>query len=148
MEIIAVCGKICSGKTTFADNMIFHTRVDIGSIVRDIMKKEERVHNEKLDEKIIERLRQMFKERSEEDFAIVGIRQISILDALFKEAEKVEVVWLEVPDVELKRRYINRDDAKDILPFEEALERDKKLGLGELEVHVKKLAYTKIVQNY
>ncbi len=149
MEIIAVLGKVCSGKDTFAEKHVNHTQIDIGSIVRRLMNEEKRVHKEDLDLDIIAELRHIFTKSQDEKFIVTGIRQMSILIELFGQCSNTQVIWLEVPDTELKRRFINRESDKDkSLSFEEILRKDGMLGLDDLEIYVKRLPYTKIINNY
>ena len=47
------------------------------------------------------------------------------------------MVWLEVPDDVRRYRFYDRAISKDDITFEEADERDDKLGLGELQNKLK-----------
>jgi len=47
-----------------------------------------------------------------------GIRQISIVNKILEHFSDIEMVWLEVPTEERKRRYSARKDRKDDQPFE------------------------------
>lgn len=146
MKIIVVCGKVCSGKDTFAQNLAFHTHIDIGSIVRDLVKKEERVFDQSLDKQIIVELEKCIE--SNKQCVITGIRQKSILDNLLNNHKSIEIIWLEVAEEELKRRFLQRDNDKDKnLSFEEVLERDNQLGLRELELYIKSLPQINIINN-
>jgi hypothetical protein len=49
-----------------------------------------------------------------------GIRQSSIVDFVLKEFPDAELIWLEVPVRERKRRYEARKDVKDVELFEVA----------------------------
>ena len=53
-----------------------------------------------------------------EYIVVDGIRQVSIVDRILNAYPEAELVWLEVPTEERKRRYENRKDAKDVEPFE------------------------------
>ena len=47
-----------------------------------------------------------------------GIRQVSIVNRVLQVFPNVEMIWLEVPTEERKRRYEARKDIKDVEPFE------------------------------
>jgi hypothetical protein len=47
-----------------------------------------------------------------------GIRQVSIVNKVLEYYPAAELIWLEVPVEERKRRYENRKDVKDVELFE------------------------------
>lgn len=53
-----------------------------------------------------------------EQIVVDGIRQVTVLDRVLQVYPDAEMVWLEVPMEERKRRYENRKDVKDVEPFE------------------------------
>ena len=53
-----------------------------------------------------------------EQIVVDGIRQVTIVDRVLSMYPDAEMVWLEVPMEERKRRYENRKDVKDVEPFE------------------------------
>ena len=55
-----------------------------------------------------------------EHIVVDGIRQVSIVDRILDAYPEAELVWLEVPAEERKRRYEARKDVKDVEPFEVA----------------------------
>jgi hypothetical protein len=55
-----------------------------------------------------------------EEIIIDGIRQVSIVNKILEVYPDAELVWLEVPTEERKRRYESRKDIKDVEPFEVA----------------------------
>jgi len=57
---------------------------------------------------------------NEEEIVVDGIRQVSILDRVLNAYPEAELVWLDCPTEERKRRYEARKDAKDVEPFEVA----------------------------
>lgn len=131
-RIIAVCGKVCSGKNTFANNLVLHTQIDIGSIVREIKQQDARIHDKSLDAEIIKRLSKILNDY--DSYVITGVRQITILRYLAFEIGDCDFVWLEVPEEELKRRFLARKSEKDKdLSFEEVIKRDNELGLKQIE---------------
>ncbi len=139
-QIICILGRVCSGKNTFADKLVNHTQIDIGQVVREITKTNKRIHNKDLDKEIIRALEYRFCAFSETKFVITGIRQLSVLLYVLEHyipADR-ELIYLEVPEEELKRRYINRQSEKDRgIHFEDVIKRDNDLGLGEIEEFLK-----------
>ncbi len=57
---------------------------------------------------------------NEEYIVVDGIRQTTIVDRVLSVYPDAELIWLEVPVEERKRRYENRKDVKDVEPFEVA----------------------------
>ena len=55
---------------------------------------------------------------SREQIVVDGIRQVSIVDRVLSMYPEAELVWLEVPVEERKRRYEARKDTKDVESFE------------------------------
>lgn len=53
-----------------------------------------------------------------EQIIVDGIRQVTIVDRVLTMYPDAEMVWLEVPVEERKRRYENRKDIKDVESFE------------------------------
>ena len=152
-RLIVVLGKVASGKSTFAQTLINHTQIDIGSIVREIKKQEERVHNQSLDKQIIQYLDYKLLLNRETNFVITGIRQYSILKHLIYNSsslDDIDLIWLEVSKEELKRRFLNRQFEKDKdLTFEEVIKRDAELGLTEIENFIEKnQSLFTIIKNY
>lgn len=152
-QVIVVVGKVCAGKSTFAEYLLHHNTIDIGSIVRGIMKSELRIHDKNLDQEIIRHLDYgMRVQFGGEKVVITGIRQLSILRHIIENysKEERELIWLDVPQEELKRRYMNRTALKDqSITFEEVIERDGKLGLNEVEQFIEQnQSLFTIIKNY
>lgn len=164
MEVTFVVGKICSGKDTYARNFPSTSpKIDIGDIVRELTLTKERTHNKDLDTAIIETVKKRLQVIAEEEWRaglkakwrviITGVRQVSILDQLtcfikFEIKWPVEYVYLDVPDHILEFRYLERQEGKDSkLTFQEAVERDNALGLGEVIDYVLKSGCARI-KNY
>ena len=120
MKIIYLFGRICSGKSTYRPEV---SRIVVSNIVRGIISsstREELQNTLHLDMKIAESIDMLIDHytwMNETDLIIDGIRQITILRKLL-ERHPGELVWLEVPVEERKRRYESRKDAKDVEPFE------------------------------
>ena len=55
---------------------------------------------------------------SREHIVVDGIRQVAIVDRVLNTYPDAELVWLEVPYDERKRRYEARKDVKDVESFE------------------------------
>lgn len=131
-----VLGKICSGKNTFSKQFIFHKCVDISDIVRNIVKTNVRVFDKSLDSQIIDELKVILD--SYENVVIMGIRQKTILDFVIDYVGNLEIIWLEVNDNELQKRFNLRKSNKDSnITFNEAVNKDNELGLLEVETFVK-----------
>lgn len=155
VDVIFVCGKICSGKNTFCQKLVEEGYVHV--VVSDIVKKitqstdrEQLADTKHLDQVIARELLVQIRENNR--VVIDGIRQHSILVALVIGMPinlSCEFVWLEVPEEELKRRFLTRSAEKDKnIEFEQALQKDDVLGLGELERWFKKSLRTQIINNY
>ena len=122
MKITYLCGRICSGKSTYRSEV---RRLMVSDIVRNVVRSNDREklqNSMHLDEQILEGLSICIDydiEMGVEELIIDGIRQPSILDKLIV-MYPGEVVWLEVPLEERKRRYEARGAEKDTEPFEVA----------------------------
>ena len=154
--LIAIFGKVCSGKNTYATKNYPRAQIiDIGDVVRHITQTQDRTHDTSLDTQIIEYLRNeiYYSRANTNTTVIVGIRQLSILKALEEiisefPTENLERVWLEVPEGILKARYINRAAKKDsCLDFEAAIKRDSLLGLDE-SIEYLRTVKTTVIENY
>ena len=122
MKITYLCGRICSGKSTYRSEV---RRLMVSDIVRNVVRSNDREklqNSMHLDEHILEGLSMCIDydiEMGVEELIVDGIRQPSILDKLTV-MYPGEVVWLEVPLEERKRRYESRGAEKDTEPFEVA----------------------------
>lgn len=122
-KITLVFGRICSGKSKYRiEDKV--ERVYVSNIVRALVESQDRdalQNSMHLDEEIATRILQGFQVMKDTSEIIVdGIRQVSIVNKVLKVYPDAEMVWLEVPTQERKRRYENRKDKKDIEPFEVA----------------------------
>ena len=112
-EIIVVCGRICSGKSSF---QAMSYRIVVSNIVRDLMNSNDRLELQKsmhLDHRIAKEILDILDATStciekgiikRSPIIVDGIRQASIVDAILKQ----------YPDT---RRYENRKDIKDTEDF-------------------------------
>lgn len=122
MKITYLCGRICSGKSTYRPEA---RRLMVSDIVRNVVNSgdRERLQNSMhLENDILHGLAMCIDydmEMGVEELIVDGIRQPSILETLSAEYPG-EIVWLEVPTEERKRRYESRGAEKDTEPFEVA----------------------------
>lgn len=118
-----VFGRICSGKSQYRikDKV---GRTFVSSIVRALVESSDRdklQNSMHLDDQIAKKILEgpELMEHTEE-IIIDGIRQVSIVNKILEVYPDAEMIWLEVPVEERKRRYEARGAAKDIEPFEVA----------------------------
>jgi cytidylate kinase len=158
--IIAICGKICSGKTTLAKAVSYGLNVDVNQqklrqsknqldcvvievsdIVRKISKATDRKQLQdtaSLDMEIYNAIVvQIEMNPNATDIVINGLRQLSIYKALQVWYE-ITGIWIEVSDKVRKQRYEGRVDVKDNQSFEQSDLRDVALGINELKNHILK----------
>lgn len=147
--VILVLGKLCSGKgqycrTHFPDRK----QIIVSDIVRRLSGKTKRKDLQKtrnLDQQIADEI----IEQLDGEVVVDGIRQMSIvrrvMDAVGE--KNVDIIWLDVPEEELKRRYTERGAEKDTGSFAHAEFQDRMLGLGDVERWAKENPQTKIVRN-
>lgn len=157
--IVLVFGAVCSGKNNYAkhfpDEM---AKVDVGDIVRDITKTQERVHIPDLDATIgatlLKRIILAYEDNNTIGIVITGIRQKSIIRSIEKYVAinfrkgSIHRVLLDVPDNILKARYLHAARTKDLkLSFEETISRDNALGYSEVLEYLKTVN-THTIQHY
>jgi hypothetical protein len=74
------------------------------------------------------------KEIDQHDRVVIdGVRQVSIINALTKRYPVDDMVWLDVPEAERRRRFAARAASKDDLSFDDASAGDTKLGIDGVE---------------
>lgn len=134
-RIVLLFGKICSGKSTYADALCYVTkskRITVSDIVKRVSGKTSRSElqdTQNLDAQIADEL---IAEIQKYDKVVVdGIRQSSIVWGLINEfgLDNIDMIWLEASDEVRKYRFYDRAIAKDDLSFEDADQRDVNLGL-------------------
>ncbi len=127
-KVTLLFGRICSGKSSYKPNAY---RVGVSDLVRGVIKEyaptatreqlQDTIH---LDTKIAESILMVtdyaVKLYKRPEVVIDGIRQVSIVEMVLEQYPDAELVWLEVPTEERKRRYESRKDAKDVEPFDVA----------------------------
>jgi cytidylate kinase len=127
-KVTLLFGRICSGKTSYKPNAY---KVIVSRLVKGIIAEyaptatrdqlQDTMH---LDDKIAESILMVTDYAVNlykySEVVIDGIRQISIAEKILEHYPDAELVWLEVPVEERKRRYESREDVKDVELFEVA----------------------------
>ena len=120
MKLTLLFGRICSGKSSLYKDSY---RIIVSNLVRGIINsasREDLQNTMHLDNKIAESVIRTIDYIIDEHPHVVvdGIRQASIVEKVLEHYPNAELVWLEVPVQERKRRYEARKDAKDVESFE------------------------------
>jgi len=120
MKLTLLFGRICSGKSSLYKDSY---RIVASNLVRGIVNsasREDLQNTMHLDDTIAEAIIMSIDYVIDENPHVVvdGIRQASIVEKVLQHYPNVELVWLEVPVEERKRRYEARKDAKDVEAFE------------------------------
>jgi cytidylate kinase len=142
-KIVLIFGKICSGKSTYADALCYVTkakRITVSDIVKRVSGKASRSELQKTAHMDKEICVELVAEINKYDKVVIdGIRQYSIVLELAAEfgQDALDLIWLEVADDVRRYRFHDRAISKDDITFEEADTRDEKLGLKELQDKLK-----------
>ena len=142
-KVVLLFGKICSGKSTYADALCYITkakRITVSDIVKRVSGKISRSELQNTAHMDVEIIKELCAEINKYDKVVIdGIRQYSIVLGLSTEygLSNIDMIWLEVPDEIRKYRFHDRAISKDDITFEEADARDEKLGLLELQDKLK-----------
>lgn len=147
-NVTYVFGRVCSGKTTYVDNLIKHLTsqklnqktfvFEIGEVVRILKKQEERIFQESLDQTIFNFIIKKLESNPEIDTVyIVGIRQKSLFLAFEKffgpYMINIDRILLNSTTTERRERFDKRNADKDKLSsFTQVELQERKLGLDEL----------------
>ena len=125
-KITLLFGRICSGKSSYRSGELI-PRIVVSDIVRTLVKEvttreglQDTMH---LDDMIADTLLttiDVYESAYGLEILVDGIRQVSIVERIIEKYPNAELVWLEVPEEERKRRYESRKDVKDVEPFEVA----------------------------
>ena len=148
-RIVLLFGKICSGKSTYADALCYVTkakRITVSDIVKRVSGKVSRSELQMTAHMDQDICHELCQEINKYDKVVIdGIRQYSIVLGLAAEygLDNLDLIWLEVPDDVRRYRFYDRAISKDDITFEEADARDEKLGLLELQDKLKD-SYIKI----
>ena len=89
----------------------------VSSSNRDALQNSMHLDN-RIAQAIIYHILGLFDHDYPDHIVVDGIRQVSIVDRVLETFPYAEMIWLEVPVEERKRRYENRKDAKDVQSFE------------------------------
>lgn len=147
-NVTYVFGRVCSGKTTYIDNLIKHLTsqklnqktfiFEIGEVVRILKKQEERIFQGSLDQAIFNFIIKKLESNPEIDTVyIVGIRQKSLFLAFEKffgpYMVNIDRILLNPTTTERRERFDKRNADKDkLLSFTQVELQERKLGLDEL----------------
>lgn len=147
-NVTYVFGRVCSGKTTYVDNLIKHLTsqklnqktfiFEIGEVVRILKKQEERIFQESLDQAIFNFIIKKLESNPGIDTVyIVGIRQKSLFLAFEKffgpYMVNIDRILLNPTTTERRERFDKRNADKDkLLSFTQVELEERKLGLDEL----------------
>lgn len=147
-NVTYVFGRVCSGKTTYVDNLIKDLTsqklnqkafiFEIGEVVRILKKQEERIFQESLDQAIFNFIIKKLESNPEIDTVyIVGIRQKSLFLAFEKffgpYMINIDRIFLNPTTTERRERFDKRNADKDkLLSFTQVELQERKLGLDEL----------------
>ena len=120
MKLTLLFGRICSGKSSLYKDSY---RIVASNLVRGIVNsasREDLQNTMHLDDVIAESIIMTIDYVIDENPHVVvdGIRQASIVEKVLQHYPNAELIWLEVPVEERKRRYEARKDAKDVEAFE------------------------------
>lgn len=142
--ITCVCGKICSGKSTYAEAYASLTNsklIEVGDIVRKIKKSIERDVLQDTVELHSEIANQLLRETQDQniDYVISGIRQKEILETLYQCYSDVITVWIECPRHVRQLRFLGRKKEGDNLSFIQAENGDNELGINDLKEYIFKI---------
>ncbi len=134
MKLTLLFGRICSGKSSLYKDSY---RIIVSNLVRGIINsasREDLQNTMHLDNKIAESVIRTIDYVIDEHPHVVvdGIRQASIVNKVLQHYPKAELVWLEVPVQERKRRYEARKDVKDVEPFDIADNKEIELSCQDI----------------
>lgn len=126
-KVTLLFGRICSGKSSYREGELI-PRIVVSNLVRALISEHGGTANRDklqntlyLDNLIADSILlclDTYKHAYGLDIIVDGIRQVSIVERVLEVYPDAELVWLEVPTEERKRRYESRGDAKDVEPFE------------------------------
>lgn len=142
-KIVLLFGKICSGKSTYADALSYVTkarRITVSDIVKRVSGKVSRSELQDTAHMDLNIAKELIKEIDNYDKVVIdGIRQYSIVSELVLHygVENIDMVWLETSNEIRKYRFCDRSVSKDDINFEEADARDEALGLLDLQEKLK-----------
>lgn len=124
-KVTLLFGRICSGKSSYRSDELV-PRVVVSTLVRSVIadfaatrdQLQDTMHLDSLIADHIIKMVDIYEASYGRGAIVDGIRQVSIVERVLEKYPDAELVWLEVPTEERKRRYESRGDAKDVEPFE------------------------------
>ena len=121
-NIVLLFGRICSGKGSYLNDPYNNARVVMSELVASLVRSTSRsdmqdtLHFDQiLADLVIKRVGTLVDMNLWENVIVDGIRQLSIVEKVVESYPEAQLIWLEVPVEERKRRYENRKDGKDSL---------------------------------
>lgn len=146
-QIIFVGGYLNSGKGTYCANTLKHyVRIGVSDIIRGIIgqsTRKELQDTAHLDIRIAQSICHTICTNTSMKYVIDGIRQKSIFDRIENFITAIGItsyrcIWLDTSLEECKKRFLAKvDNTKENISFESAFDRDKSLGILQLEQHWK-----------
>lgn len=126
-KVTLLFGRICSGKSSYRSDELV-PRVVVSKLVRSVIadhaatrdQLQDTMHLDNLIADSIIKHIDIYEASYGRGVIVDGIRQVSIVEKVLQHYPDAELVWLEVPEEERKRRYESRKDIKDVEPFEAA----------------------------
>ena len=126
-KVTLLFGRICSGKSSYRSTELV-PRVSVSTLVRSLIvdhaatrdQLQDTMHLDNLIADCIIQHIDILDSSYGLDIIVDGIRQVSIVEKVLEHYPDAELVWLDVPTEERKRRYESRKDTKDVEPFEVA----------------------------
>lgn len=126
-KIRLVFGRICSGKGGYGKDPMENARVVVSDLVRTLVKTTDRSalqntldFDQAIADMILKRVEMLENMNIWHNIIVDGIRQVSIVDKVLEVYPNAELVWIEAPTEERRKRYYNRQDVKDVEDFDVA----------------------------
>ena len=124
-KVVLVFGRICSGKGGYGKDPMENARVIVSDLVKTFVKSADRSalqntleFDQAIADMILKRIKMLEEMNLWHNIIVDGIRQISIVERVLQQYPNAELVWIEAPTEERKRRYYNRKDIKDVEDFD------------------------------
>jgi hypothetical protein len=152
-NLVLVFGRICSGKGSYKNDPEENARIVVSDVVRALVKSSDRnvlqdtlQFDQAIAHMLINRIELLIKMDMWSNIIVDGIRQPSIVQKVLDRYPEAELVWLEVPVEERRRRYNARKDEKDVEDFDVADNKQIELECQKiLDIFKDKLT---IINNY
>lgn len=126
-KVTLLFGRICSGKSSYRSDELI-PRIQVSTLVRSVIadfaatrdQLQDTMHLDDLIADHIIKMIDIYEASYGRGVIVDGIRQVSIVEMVLKHYPDADLVWLDVPIEERKRRYESRQDIKDVEPFKVA----------------------------